>query len=133
MAACRAAHEAEALEEVQTCEMAGGRPHTIREEAGSGAMVAARSRLPSTVSLPVRDVSVRAMVDCGVGAVKLAVGVGVAAGDRVAAAVALGVRVACADVEGSAVTDMVAVPEAVADALAEAVAIDVDEVVDVGV
>ena len=55
MAACRAAHEAEALEEVQACEMAGGRPHTIREEAGSGAMVAARSRLPSAVSLPVRD------------------------------------------------------------------------------
>ena len=77
MAACRAAHEAEALEEVQACEMAGGRPHTIREEAGSGAMVAARSRLSSAVSVSVRGTSSRAMLDCGVGAAQLAVGVGV--------------------------------------------------------
>ena len=73
-------------------EMAGGRPHTIREEAGSGAMVAARSRLPSAVSVPVRDDSVRAMVGCGVGAAKLGDG----EADTWADAVTLPDAVACA-------------------------------------
>ena len=127
MAACRAAHEAKALEEVQACEMAGGKPHTIREEAGSGAMVAARSRLPSAVSVPVRDDSVSSNVGCGVGTAKLgvaeAVGVCVKLGEADEVAIGFAVALVEAAPVALAVLCMLELASAVAVRLAVAEAV----------